>query len=110
MPLQGKTSEWGVWSPEPQRTLICEDGPRGRRFFGYQATNKCCRDWMVLGWPSTPEGQPVKRDVSRDPVFGVTCPSCGKWIYFDLAHWDIVVERDPEGAQPAVLVAGRIRV
>lgn len=86
------------------------------RFFGYQATNKCCRDWMLLGWPSDERGNPQGRDESPDPVLGVECPKCGKMIYFDLHHWDIVndVPREEYIKDPAswgsALVGGRIRV
>ena len=92
------------------------------RFFGYAATNKCCRDWLLLGWPSDENGDPQGRDVSRDPVFGSMCPKCGGTIYFDLAHPDIEASREEwrdtlgqagvllDESRGATLVGGRIRV
>lgn len=119
MPLQGdlSTSDWGV-GPQPMggayrivQGAEVGSGPRGPLFFGYAATNKCCRDWLLLGWPSTPDGVPVHRGATRDPVLGLDCPKCGGMIYFDIAHWDTVTEIDePEGAQPACLVGGRFTV
>jgi hypothetical protein len=92
------------------------------RFYGYAAANKCCRDWLLLGWPSDEDGQPQGRDLSRDPVFGSECPKCGRMIYFDLAHPDISASRDEwrdtlgragvllDESRGATLVGGRIRV
>lgn len=115
--LQGKTSDWGVGPQkvEGAHNLVdlrrLDTGPRGHLFYGYQATNKCCRDWLLLGWPSRLDGRPKHLDATRDPVMGVDCPKCGKPIYFDLAHWDIVNEVDePDEAQPPVIVGGRLRV
>lgn len=118
MPLQGdlSTSDWGVGPQKVQgaHNVVSTEvgsGPRGPLFFGYQATNKCCRDWLLLGWPSNLEGQPVHRDHTRDPVLGIDCPKCGGIIYFDIAHPDTTTTiENPEGAQPAVLVGGRFRV
>ena len=92
------------------------------RLFGYQATNKCCRDWLLLAWPDDGNGRPQIPDVSRDPVFGSTCPKCGGMIYFDLAHPDIDAERAEwrdvlgragvllDESKGATLVGGRLRV
>lgn len=113
----GSASEWHAGAPGPIEgahnvvTKGVDTGPRGRLFYGYQATNKCCRDWLLLGWPSRLDGRPKHLDATRDPVMGITCPQCGGMIYFDLAHWDTVTEMDnPDDQQGAVIVGGRFRV
>lgn len=93
------------------------------KLFGFQATNKCCRDWLLLGWPAGPGGRyPDKIDVA--PVFTSECPKCHGQIHFDLAHPDIDTDTDQwaallerlgielrqEAISNAMLVGGRIRV
>jgi len=114
----GRASEWTAGprqgAPEGWHNVVSTEvgsGPRGHLFYGYAASNKCCKDWLLLGWPSTPDGRPVHRGATADPVLGLTCPKCGGMIYFDIAHWDTCTEiADPEAAQPAVLVGGRFSV
>lgn len=111
----GSASEWSAGPAQPveglHRVVGAAGGPRGTLFYGYAATNKCCRDWLLLGWPSTPDGQPMHQAATRDPVLGLTCPKCKGMIYFDIAHWDTVTEiKDPETVQPACLVGGRFKV
>lgn len=80
------------------------------RFFGYQALNKCCRDWMLLGWPADESGKPKHRDVSRHGVYTATCPKCHKEIHFRITQPDMECMAPVEGAQPATLVGGTIKV
>lgn len=79
-------------------------------FYAYNATNKCCRDWMLLGWPQV-DGRPKLVDDERG-MMHFDCPKCAKQLWFDIAHpvatedWDVRAMGTP---QPPALVAGRIR-
>jgi len=79
-------------------------------FYGYNATNKCCGDWMLLGWPQV-DGRPKLTDDERGRMC-FQCPKCRAPIWFDIANpaateiWDVRAQGKP---QPPALVAGRIR-
>ena len=81
----GRASEWTAGprqgAPEGWHNVVSTEvgsGPRGHLFYGYAASNKCCKDWLLLGWPSTPDGRPVHRGATADPVLGLTCPTEGR--------------------------------
>jgi len=103
-----------VWADAPH---ICPPGfvapaPAGTilTFYGYNATNMCCRDWMLLGWPEA-DGKPKLTDDERG-MMHFDCPKCGKQLWFDMTNpaatevWDVRAQGEP---QPPALVAGRIR-
>jgi hypothetical protein len=77
-----------------------------RRYYAFNATNKCCRSWMLLGWPDDGDGHPDKL-VSDGPRLGLDCPKCGKIVYIDLGGPYAVVMSDKH--QPPALVNGRVK-
>jgi hypothetical protein len=107
-----------VWADAPH---VCPEGfvaPARAvlTFYGYNATNKCCRDWMLLGWPdidghpklTSDRGWNMLADYGR---MQFACPKCTKPIYFDIAHPDAVFKWDEakQGKpQPPALVGGRL--
>lgn len=66
--------------------------------YGYNALNRCCRDWILLGWPEP-----------QHEVRTFICPQCGGELHFDLGHPDIRQEISAEEPHPVTVVAGRIR-
>jgi hypothetical protein len=85
-------------------------------FYAYNATNACCRDWMLLGWPEV-DGKPKLTGDSEArpwtaPHMRFDCPKCAKDLWFNLNEpvatevWDVRRQGKP---QPPALVAGRIR-
>lgn len=79
-------------------------GPR--LYFAFQATNRCCRDWMLHGWPNDGDGRPRGlRDGNR--WLTLTCQKCGDALHFDLGG--VGISGWFEDHQPPVVVAGRIR-
>ncbi len=85
----------------PKGWETAHTGPR--RYYGYNATNRCCRDWMLLGWPEV-DGKPKRFDTSR---LTLDCPKCHQDLYFDLAHPDTVLIKEEH--QPPAIVPGRIK-
>ena len=91
-----------VWADAPH---ICPQGfvapAKPTMFYGYNSTNQCCREWMLLGWR--------KIELRR---MRVDCPKCGKDLWFDLAYPDQITvwdERTQGKPQPPAIVGGRIR-
>jgi len=78
------------------------------RFYGYNSMNKCCREWILLGWPEV-NGRPRRME---DGVLTVKCQKCGCDLHFDIPHpdvvsvWDVATMGEP---QPPTIVGGRIR-
>lgn len=92
-----------VWADSPH---ICPPGfvkpaREIRRFYTFQSTNSCCRDWLLLGWPED----------RTDTWMSVDCQRCGKPLHFDLRDPQVIVIWD-EAKQgipdPPTIVAGRI--
>lgn len=78
-------------------------GPR--RFYGFNATNQCCRRWMLLGWPDV-DGRPKLLEENGGRL-RVACPKCGADLWFDLANPDLVELREGK-VQPPCIVGGII--
>jgi predicted RNA-binding Zn-ribbon protein involved in translation (DUF1610 family) len=79
-------------------------------FYGYNALNKCCRDWMLLGWPQE-DGAPRLTDDERGRMH-FECPKCAKDLWFNIAEPDILIRWDTKvmgEPQPPALIGGRIR-
>lgn len=78
-------------------------------FYGYNATNKCCRSWILLGWPDV-DGHPKMVDDERGRMH-FDCPKCKRDIWFNIAEpdavsgWDVRAMGKPN---PPALLAGRI--
>jgi hypothetical protein len=74
-----------------------------KRFYSYQSLNRCCRDWLLLGWPADRDEHGVKT---------MTCGRCGKDLHFDLdrpgavSYWDESTMGKPD---PPTVIAGRIK-
>jgi hypothetical protein len=94
---------------------------RRRRFYAYNSMNRCCRAWMLLGWPDDGRGHPQGsmgkdapitkgfriRGNAQERILVVECPKCSRDLNFDLARPDLVEERKKEG--PPAIVGGRIK-
>lgn len=74
--------------------------------YGYNALNRCCRDWILVGWPEE-NGKPKDWDQKGPLTMG--CKKCLHFLYFDLAHPDIRQEIHAPEPHPVAVVAGRIR-
>ena len=83
-------------------------------FYGYNSTNQCCREWMLLGWPEV-DGRPKENPDALSSMRGMMqfeCPKCHKALFFNLFDPDATIywDQGKQGApQPPALVAGRIR-
>lgn len=87
--------------PKGWTTVDRERGPR--RYFGFNALNRCCRMWMLLGWPAGDDGMPAKR---TEGILTIDCQKCGKELHFDLNGTGMVVEMEQH--QPPALMPGHI--
>ena len=83
------------WTEAPRK------GPR--RYYGFNAMNKCCATWVLLGWPEK-DGHPAKYD---EGILTLDCPRCKKEQHYDLNGPSAVTVTDQH--QPPAIVRGHIK-
>lgn len=80
-------------------------------FYAYNATSRCCRDWMLVGWPQV-DGLPKLTEGHDRGRLHFDCPKCKRQVWFHISApdatltWDVRAQGTP---QPPALLAGRIR-